>query len=616
MRARPRGRAHEPGLPHLHAQKSGLRLVTWLPEEAPSSCLLRTRLAVPPNAARMCSLSWRTKRLMNVCVCMYVQFELVHQEFDLWVEDFKSDVGEDLYIATQQQISIQLALQALRDVGGKNNLEAFKQRVKDLFPEAGRRQLGSRAAGGSVKLRAEVREELLATTKKDVEKLLVKYSLGAFKEATAQFWRALRCAQKPTKLERVLKDIEEGKIPWEDSDDEEQIDSQSEQPASKRAAPPSKSEAKREGKQEQTAKEKREKEKEKEKEKEGPAWLKVTAWELRQAIDPDADPEGDDFNAFTEIHQEVNEEVRRYVQKRRSNMAQLLAKTSKRDARGVSQAKGGAGKRGAGTSLDEDADDETGMAGDVKEEVPVTSVPKRRKVEAAVRGVTRAGGGGAAPQGVASVSVGDSTEEEEEEEEEEVAAVGRRGKANGSERGKIGGASSGAKNDGKTLHTQDPKALSAQDQALINDLQAKNKRLVELCDDPLAAARVQARGAKGGGGGGGGLRLRAIDPDAEGRQLAEILKSHICIIATLCSKCTRRLTFQNFWDLAMIRRRIWIEKSLTFFFPQGFRDDEEEDEDRDKFKKGKKETDFSEFLPRDLVMMRRRIRIEKSSRRV
>jgi hypothetical protein len=55
---------------------------------------------------------------------------------------------------------------------------------------------------------------------------------------------------------------------------------------------------------------------------------------------------------------------------------------------------------------------------------------------------------------------------------------------------------------------------------------------------------------------------------------------------------------------------------LTFFFPQGFRDDEEEDEDRDKFKKGKKETDFSEFLPRDLVMMRRRIRIEKSSRRV
>jgi len=62
------------------------------------------------------------------------------------------------------------------------------------------------------------------------------------------------------------------------------------------------------------AKEKREKEKEKEKEKEGPEWLKVTAWELRQAIDPDADPEGDDFNAFTEIHQEVNEEVRRYVQ--------------------------------------------------------------------------------------------------------------------------------------------------------------------------------------------------------------------------------------------------------------------------------------------------------------
>jgi hypothetical protein len=443
---------------------------------------------------------------------MYVQFELVHQEFDVWVEDFKPDVGEELYTATKQQITTQLALQTLRDAGGKNNLEAFKERVKELFPEAGGRQLGSRTAGGSVKQRAELRAELLATTKKDVEKLLVKYSLGAFKEGTAQFWRVLRRAQKPTKLERVLKDIDEGKIPWEDSDDEEEVDSQSEQAAaSKRAAPPSKSEAKSEAKQEQTAKEKREN------------WLKLTAWELRQVMDPDADPEDPAvFNAFTEIHQEANEEVRRHVQKRRNNMAQLLAKTNKREARGVAQAKGGAGKRGAGVSLDEDADDETCMRGDVEEEVPATSVPKRRKVEAAVKGVTRAGGGGPAAQGVALVCVGDSTEEEEEEEEEEeVAAVGRRGKADGSERGNIGGASSGAKNGGNTL--------SAQDQALINDLQAKNKRLVELCDDPLAAARVQARGAKGGGGGGGGLRLRAIDPDAEGRQLAKILKSPIRI---------------------------------------------------------------------------------------
>jgi hypothetical protein len=44
--------------------------------------------------------------------------------------------------------------------------------------------------------------------------------------------------------------------------------------------------------------------------------------------------------------------------------------------------------------------------------VSATSVPKRREVEAAVKGVTQAG---------------------------EVAAVGRRGKADGSERGNIGG---------------------------------------------------------------------------------------------------------------------------------------------------------------------------------
>ncbi len=84
---------------------------------------------------------------------------------------------------------------------------------------------------------------------------------------------------------------------------------------------------------------------------------------------------------------------------------------------------------------------------------------------------------------------------------------------------------------------------------MINDPRAKNKRLVELCDDPLAAARAQARGAK----------EEAFDPDAKGRQcvLAKILE--ICIIVT-CSKCTRRLTFYN--------------------SPQGFRDDDEENEDR------------------------------------
>ena len=57
-----------------------------------------------------------------------VQFELAHQEFDVWVEDFKPDVGEELYAETLQQITIQLALQPLRAEGGKNNLDAFSER--------------------------------------------------------------------------------------------------------------------------------------------------------------------------------------------------------------------------------------------------------------------------------------------------------------------------------------------------------------------------------------------------------------------------------------------------------------------------------------------------------
>ena len=57
-----------------------------------------------------------------------MQFELAHQELDVWVEDFKPDVGEDLYAATVEQITVQLALQPLRAKGGKNNLDEFTER--------------------------------------------------------------------------------------------------------------------------------------------------------------------------------------------------------------------------------------------------------------------------------------------------------------------------------------------------------------------------------------------------------------------------------------------------------------------------------------------------------
>jgi hypothetical protein len=52
-------------------------------------------------------------------------------------------------------------------------------------------------------------------------------------------------------------------------------------------------------------------------------------------------------------------------------------------------------------------------------------------------------------------------------------------------------------------------------QALINDLQDKRKGLGELCDDPLEAARVHARGAKGMGAG----KVRIIDDNSKGRQM-------------------------------------------------------------------------------------------------
>jgi hypothetical protein len=61
--------------------------------------------------------------------------------------------------------------------------------------------------------------------------------------------------------------------------------------------------------------------------------------------------------------------------------------------------------------------------------------------------------------------------------------------------------------------------------------------------------------------------------------LAKNLKSPIRIIGT-CNTCTRRLTLQN--------------------FPQGFSDDDKEDEDREKFKAVSNAWDAS-FVPRRCV---------------
>ena len=121
------------------------------------------------------------------------------------------------------------------------------------------------------------------------------------------------------------------------------------------------------------------------------------------------------------------------------------------------QAKAGAAKGVAAGSRADEADDEACVMGDEDEQVPATSVSKRRKVEAVVKAGVRGGVGGAAAQGGAkgnvnsSSFVGDSTEEEEEEEEEAAAMVGRRGKAGGSDRGD----NRGAQQDSKTISAKD-----------------------------------------------------------------------------------------------------------------------------------------------------------------
>ena len=84
-------------------------------------------------------------------------------------------------------------------------------------------------------------------------------------------------------------DIDEGKIPWEDSDEEEDADSQSEQAASKRAAAASSSEGKGKEKPKEKGKEKEtatatqtQTQTQAQAQEESSEWMKLTAWELRQ----------------------------------------------------------------------------------------------------------------------------------------------------------------------------------------------------------------------------------------------------------------------------------------------------------------------------------------------
>ena len=301
----------------------------------------------------------------------------------------------------------------------------FLCRVEDIFPEAGKKKVDEHAA-----TLAKLRTELLSTTKKDASQLLEKYGLRAFKENTAGFWRALRRAQRPTNLERVIQDIDEGKIKWDDSDAED-VEQEAQRPSTSRApvpvpavvaaanaaaapvaAAPSNKAA---------AEDKRHKKR---------VGIVMSAWELREAFAPEADPLDDSVESqWTKLHSQEHPEVKRYLIERKKLLERKRANDKdphqshvqehlplKKEPRRGLQAKASAElARDAAEAGDEEMEKEH----DNEDVEGASPSPKRRKVEA------RGAGGvasGKSARGRANLDVSpqatnlEDTEEEEEEE--------------------------------------------------------------------------------------------------------------------------------------------------------------------------------------------------------
>jgi len=243
-------------------------------------------------------------------------------------------------------------------------------RVKELLPVP-----NQKSGNSQNKSVAKLHLELLGTTKKDVDKLLAKYSLGAFKESTSDFWRALRRSQKPTRLERVLQEIDEGKIPWEDSDDDEEMDTGSVPSRNAIAAITSKPHGSKAAGGEAAAAREHE-------EQEEVAWLTMTAWELRESLAPDASSQ-DENPEWTDIHQQKHPEVVHFLEQRRT------MKEKSRNSKGQQKQQLLPVKREAprdavsSPHVCEDAEADNDSDAAVENEAGVNAMPKRRKVDAA-----------------------------------------------------------------------------------------------------------------------------------------------------------------------------------------------------------------------------------------
>jgi hypothetical protein len=317
-------------------------------------------------------------------------------------------------------------------------------RVKDLFPE--KNQLGSLAAvignnDTSAASLSSVRTELMTTKGKDVEKLLNKYSLAAFKEGTVSFWRKLRRVQEPTNLEKIMQDIDEGKIKLGDSEppgsDLEEAEvaekSASAEPSTVSTAERCNRFNRRTSSEPSTVSAVA-----------VPAPLVMSAWDLRKALVPGCDPEADEATEeWNEIHSQTHPDIQDFLKRKRKDEPHRQAVCVNGEA--VSKTEERIRKKEVPANKDgEEARDSSSLPKRHKHEPAKGGSGTHLKAILTTPGVHVGGAGGKARASAAedmdtspvSVNLGDTEEEEEEEEDEEPRGRGGAGEQAGAE-GKI-----------------------------------------------------------------------------------------------------------------------------------------------------------------------------------
>ena len=320
--------------------------------------------------------------------------------------------------------------------------------MKDLFPE--KNQQGSLAAvignnDTSAASLSSVRTELMTTKGKDVEKLLNKYSLAAFKESTASFWRKLRRVQEPTNLEKIMQDIDEGKIKLGDSEPPGSDLKEAEVAEKSASAEPSTVSTaerfnrfnRRTSAEPSTVSAVA-----------VPAPLVMSAWELREALVPGGDPHAEESaQEWNEIHNQTHPDIQHFLAERkrkRKDDQHRQAMSVNREA--VSKTEERIRKKEVPANKDgEEARDSSSLPKRHKHEPAKGGSETHLKAILTIPGVHVGGAGGKARASAAedmdtspvSINLGDTEEEEDEE-----------------PRGR-GGAGEQAGAEGKVLHPDD-----------------------------------------------------------------------------------------------------------------------------------------------------------------